>query len=210
MSESRSTVPDFELRNEYDMSAVVELREQLRGATEEPPSYNDFIVKAVALALREFPRINGSYRDGEFETYGRVNVGIAVAADDALVVPTIFDADEKSVGAIGATARSLAAKVRDGSITPAELSGSTFSVSNLGMYGIDSFSAVIDAPNAAILAVGALKPRPVVAADGVTLVARPTIQVSLACDHRIVYGADGARFLRRLGELLAAPAALLL
>ena len=210
MSESRSTVPDFELRNEYDMSAIVALREQLQEATEQPPSYNDFIVKAVALALREFPRINGSYRTGAFETYERVNIGVAVAADDALVVPTIFDADMMSVGAIGATARTLAAKVRDGSITPAELSGSTFSVSNLGMYGVDSFSAVIDAPQAAILAVGALKPRPVVAEDGVTVVARPTVHVSLACDHRIVYGADGARFLQRLGELMAAPSALLL
>jgi len=210
MSESRSTVPDFELRCEFDMSAVVAVREQLRAATDQPPSYNDFIVKAVALALREFPRVNGSYRDGSFETYDRVNVGIAVAADDALVVPTIFDADTKSVGAIGATARALAAKVRDGSITPAELTGGTFSVSNLGMYGVDSFSAVIDAPQAAILAVGALKPRPVVAEDGVTVVARPTVHVSLACDHRIIYGADGARFLGRLGELLAAPAVLLL
>jgi pyruvate dehydrogenase E2 component (dihydrolipoamide acetyltransferase) len=210
MAASRATVPDFELRNEYDMSAVVALRDQLRDATEQPPSYNDFIVKAAALALREFPRINGSYRDGVFESYDRVNIGIAVAADDTLVVPTIFDADMKSVGAIGATARALAAKVRDGSITPAELGGSTFSVSNLGMYGVDSFSAVIDAPQAAILAVGALKPRPTVAEDGVTVVARPTIQVSLACDHRIVYGADGARFLQRLGELLATPPALLL
>jgi len=210
MSESRAAVPDFELRNEFDMSAVVALREQLLGATDHPPSYNDFIVKAVALALREFPRVNGSYRDGALETYDRVNVGIAVAADDALVVPTIFDADTKSVGAIGASARALAAKVRDGTIAPAELSGSTFSVSNLGMYGVDSFSAVIDAPQAAILAVGALKPRPVVAEDGVTVVARPTIQVSLACDHRIIYGADGARFLQRLGELLARPSALLL
>jgi len=192
------------------MSAVVAVREQLRAATEQPPSYNDFIVKAVALALREFPRVNGSFRDDSFETYDRVNVGIAVAAEDALVVPTIFDADTKSVGAIGASARALAAKVRDGSITPAELGGGTFTVSNLGMYGVDSFSAVIDAPQAAILAVGALKPRPVVADDGVTVVARPTIRVSLACDHRIIYGADGARFLQRLGELLAAPAALLL
>ena len=99
---------------------------------------------------------------------------------------------------------------QEGSITPAELSGSTFSVSNLGMYGLDSFSAVIDPPQAAILAVGALKPRPVVAEDGVTLVARPTVRVSLTCDHRIIYGADGARFLRRLGRLLAAPSALLL
>ena len=209
MAESRATVPDFELRAEVDMAELVTLREQLRAATEQLPSYNDFIVKAVALALREFPRVNGSYRDAELEEHSRINVGIAVAAEDALVVPTIFDADRKSVGAIAAASRELAAKVRDGSVTPAELAGGTFSVSNLGMFGVDSFSAVVNAPQAAILAVGSLRPRPVVAEDG-SLVARPTINLSLACDHRILYGADGARFLARVRELLEHPIGLLL
>ena len=209
MAESRATVPDFELRAEVDMTELVALREQLRATTETLPSYNDFIVRAVALALAEFPRVNSSYRDGELEEHARVNVGIAVAADDALVVPTIFDADRKSVGQIAAATRELAAKVRDGSITPAELAGSTFSVSNLGMYGVDSFSAVINAPQAAILAVGSLRPRPVATADG-SVVARHTVNLSLACDHRILYGADGARFLARLRELLEQPLALLL
>ena len=209
MAESRATVPDFELRAEVDMTALVALREQLREATEQLPSINDFIVKAAALALREFPRVNGSYRDAEFEEHGRVNVGIAVASDDALLVPTIFDADRKSVGTIAAASRELAAKVRDGSITPAELAGGTFSVSNLGMFGVDSFSAVINAPQAAILAVGSLRPRPVVAEDG-TIVARDTVNLTLACDHRILYGADGARFLARLRELLERPVGLLL
>jgi pyruvate dehydrogenase E2 component (dihydrolipoamide acetyltransferase) len=210
MSESRSTVPDFELRRQFDMSAVVALREEIRAVAERAPSYNDFMVKAAALALREFPRVNGSYRDGVFETYGRVNVGIAVAAEDALVVPTVFDADRKSLTEISETVRELAAKVHDGSVTPAELSGSTFSISNLGMYGVDGFSAVINPPQAAILAIGSLKPRPVVAEDGVTIVAKPTVHVSLACDHRILYGADGARFLARLDELLQSPMRLLL
>ncbi|HEY5427688.1 MAG TPA: dihydrolipoamide acetyltransferase family protein [Solirubrobacteraceae bacterium] len=213
MAESRATVPDFELRVEIDMARVVALREQMRVVTDRPPSYNDFIVKAAALALRAFPRVNGAYRDGGFEHYGRVNVGIAVAADDALVVPTIFDADRRSLGEIGAAARELAAKVRDGSITPAELAGSTFSISNLGMYGTDSFSAVINPPQAAILAVGSLKLRPVVDESdpgAPAIVARPTIHVTLACDHRILYGADGARFLARVRELLEAPVALLL
>ncbi len=209
MAESRATVPDFELRAEVDMTELVALREQLRAATDTLPSYNDFIVKAVALALAEFPRVNGSYRDAGLEEHARVNVGIAVAADDALVVPTIFDADRKSVGQIAAASRELSAKVRDGSITPAELAGSTFSVSNLGMYGVDSFSAVINAPQAAILAVGSLRPRPVVTADG-SVMARNTAHLSLACDHRILYGADGARFLARLRELLEHPLALLL
>jgi pyruvate dehydrogenase E2 component (dihydrolipoamide acetyltransferase) len=212
MSESRATVPDFELRAEVDMSEAVALREQMRSLTERPPSINDFIVKAAALALREFPRVNGAYRDGSFEQYSRVNVGIAVAADDALVVPTIFDADEKSLGAIAASARALAAKVRDGSISPAELSGGTFSISNLGMFGVDSFSAVLNTPQSAILAVGSLKQRPVVDETDPAhpvIVARPTVQLTLACDHRILYGADGARFLTRLRELLQAPLALL-
>ncbi len=208
MAESRATVPDFELRAEVDMSAAVELRAQLRELSDPVPSYNDLLVKAAALALREFPRVNGAYRDGELERYSRINVGIAVAAQDALVVPTIFDADRRPLREIAAAARDLAAKVRDGSITPAELAGGTFSVSNLGMFGIDSFSAVVNPPQAAILAVGALKPRPVVDVAG-TIVARPTVQLTLACDHRILYGADGARFLARVRELLQTPLALL-
>jgi pyruvate dehydrogenase E2 component (dihydrolipoamide acetyltransferase) len=208
MVESRATVPDFELRREIDMSAVVALREQLRALADPVPSYNDFIVKAAALALRECPRVNGAYAEDAFETHSRVNVGIAVASEDGLLVPTIFDADRRSLAEIGQLSRELATKVRDGSISPAELSGGTFSISNLGMFGVDGFSAVINAPQAAILAVGSLKPRPMVADDGVTLVARPTVNVSLVCDHRILYGADGARFLQRFTELLERPLAL--
>jgi pyruvate dehydrogenase E2 component (dihydrolipoamide acetyltransferase) len=209
MAESRATIPDFELRCEVDMSAVVELRERLRGVADALPSYNDFIVKAVALSLREFPRVNASYRDGRVETHARINVGIAVAADDALVVPTIFDADRMSLGEIGRKARELATRVRERSISPAELSGGTFTVSNLGMFGIDSFSAVINPPQAAILSVGSLRPRAVVLNSG-GLAARPTINLALACDHRVLYGADGARFLDRVRELLERPDALVL
>jgi pyruvate dehydrogenase E2 component (dihydrolipoamide acetyltransferase) len=210
MAESRATVPDIELRSEVDMTEAVALREQLRGVSDDIlPSLNDLVVKAAALALREFPRVNGAYRDSQFETYSRVNVGIAVAADDALLVPTIFDADTKSLGEIARTARALAAEVRDGSITPADLAGGTFSISNLGMYGVDSFSAVINPPQAAILAVGSLRRRPVVDESG-EIVARQTIQLSLACDHRIIYGVDGARFLSRVRELLEHPLSLLL
>jgi pyruvate dehydrogenase E2 component (dihydrolipoamide acetyltransferase) len=209
MSQSRATVPDFELRSMVDMTQAVAVREQLRAISDPPPSYNDLIVKAAALALREFPRVNGSYRDEQIEHHARVNVGIAVAAEDALVVPTIFDADRKSVAEIAQLARTLAARVRDGSITPGELSGATFSVSNLGMYGVDSFSAVINPPQAAILAVGALKPRAIVDPTG-AVVARPTVELTLACDHRILYGAGGARFLGRVKELLERPVTLLL
>jgi pyruvate dehydrogenase E2 component (dihydrolipoamide acetyltransferase) len=210
MAESRATVPDIELRSEVDAGELVAMRERLREVAAAIPSLNDFIIRAAALALREFPRVNGAYRDGGVETFARVNVGIAVAAEGALVVPTIFDADTKSVAEIGEAARGLAARVREGSITPAELSGGTFTVSNLGMYGIDSFSAVINSPQAAILAVGAMRRRPVVDEESGAIAARPTIQLTLACDHRILYGVDGARFLTRVRELLERPLSLLL
>jgi pyruvate dehydrogenase E2 component (dihydrolipoamide acetyltransferase) len=209
MADSRATVPDFELRCEIDMSAVVGLRERLLEVADPAPSYNDFVVKAAALALREFPRVNASYRDGLVETYSRINVGFAVAADDALVVPTIFAADRMSLGEIARMTRSLAARVREGVISPVEMDGGTFTVTNLGMYGVDSFSAVINPPQAAILAVGSLKPRAIVLDDG-QLAARPTIVLSLSCDHRVLYGADGARFLARVRELLERPDALVL
>jgi len=209
MAESKATVPEFTLRTEIDMEACVALRAQLKalGGEAPVPSYNDMIVKASALALREFPRANGSYKDGRFELHSRVNVGVAVAAKDALVVPTVFDADRKSLREIARETRALAERVRAGSVTPPDLSGGTFTVSNLGMYGVTDFTAVINPPQAAILAVGALAPRAVVR-DG-ELVARNTMAVTLACDHRILYGADAAQFLARIRELLQAPLALL-
>jgi pyruvate dehydrogenase E2 component (dihydrolipoamide acetyltransferase) len=167
------------------------------------------IVKACANALREHPRVNGAYRDGRFELYGNVNVGIAVAAQDSLVVPTIFEADKKSLGEIARQARALIGKVRDGKITPPEVSGGTFTVSNLGMYGVDAFSAVINPPQAAILTVGSLEKRPVVDDDG-RVVARDTLTLSMVSDHRILYGADAAQFLARVRELLEQPLALAL
>jgi pyruvate dehydrogenase E2 component (dihydrolipoamide acetyltransferase) len=172
------------------------------------PSFNDMVVKACALALRSFPQANGAYRDGRLELYSRVNVGVAVAARDALVVPTVFDADRKGLREIAADSRSLAGKVRDGSITPPELSGGTFTVSNLGMYGVTNFSAVINAPQAAILAVGAITEKPVVR-DGEITTAH-MLGVTLACDHRILYGAPAAGFLARIRSLLEEPLSLAL
>jgi len=211
MAEAKATVPEFTLQATIDMEEAVALRAQLKAVAGEDrptPSYNDMIVKACALALREFPRANGSYRDAEYHLYSRVNVGIAVAADDGLVVPTVFDADTLSLGAIAAEARRLAGRVRDGSVTPPELSGGTFTVSNLGMYGVTNFTAIVNPPQAAILAVGALAPRAVVR-DG-ALVARQTMDVTLTSDHRILNGADAARFLARIRALLEAPLALVL
>jgi len=211
MSESKATAPHFYLEAEVDMSRAVEARARLKGAAGEGevvPSFNDMVVKACALALREFPRANGAYRDGKFELYSRVNVGVAVAAQDALVVPTVFDADRKGLRQIAEESRALAQRVRDGQITPPELSGGTFSVSNLGMYGIDNFSAVINPPQAGILAVGAIKARPAVR-DG-EIVPAQLMNVTLACDHRILYGADGAEFLARIRTLLEEPLSLAL
>src|SRR5262249_2761649 len=157
--------------------------------------------KACALALREHPRANGAYRDGRIELHSRVNVGVAVAAQDALVVPTVFDADLKGLRQISTETKALASRVRDGSITPPETSGGTLPVSNLGMYGIPNFHAVINSPQAGILAVGELKAKPVVTGDG-GIEPRQIMGVTLACDHRILYGADGAEFLARVRALL--------
>jgi pyruvate dehydrogenase E2 component (dihydrolipoamide acetyltransferase) len=209
MAESKATAPDFSIALTVDMTLAVELRERLKAVTDPAPSYNDMVVKAAAMALREHPRVNGAYRDGKWELYERVNVGVAVAAEEALVVPTVFDADRKSLGQISRDTRALAEKVRDKTITPPELSGATFTVSNLGMFGIEQFTAIINPPQAAILTVGKLAKQPAVDDSG-RIVARDQMQLSLVCDHRILYGADGARFLARVKELLEQPLSLAL
>ncbi|HET8566456.1 MAG TPA: dihydrolipoamide acetyltransferase family protein [Solirubrobacterales bacterium] len=211
MAESKATAPHFYLTIEIDMGEAVEARAALKAAAKEGevvPSFNDMVVKACAIALREFPKANGAYRDGRFELYSRVNVGVAVAAPEALVVPTVFDADRMGLRQIATDARTLAAKVRDGSITPPELSGGTFTVSNLGMYGIDSFEAVINMGQAAILSVGAIREAPAV--RGGELVPARLMKATIACDHRILYGAEGAEFLARVKALLEQPIALAL
>jgi pyruvate dehydrogenase E2 component (dihydrolipoyllysine-residue acetyltransferase) len=211
MAESKATAPHFYLRMTVDMSEAVAGRAQVKARAlpgDVVPSFNDMVVKACALALREHPRANGAYRDGRFELYSRVNVGVAVAAEDALVVPTLFDADQKGLRQIATESRELAQKVRDGKITPPELSGATFTVSNLGMFGIEGFSAVINPPQAAILAVGAIEEQPVVRDERVT--AAHLMQLDLACDHRILYGAPAAELLARVRSLLEEPLALAL
>jgi pyruvate dehydrogenase E2 component (dihydrolipoamide acetyltransferase) len=214
MAESKATIPHFALQSDVDMEACVTLRSELKGFAKDgipshpAPTYNDMVVKASALALRELPRANSSYRDGRLQLHSRVNVGVAVAAEETLIVPTVFDADQKSLGEIARETSTLATRVRENSITPPELGGGTFTVSNLGMYDVASFTAIINPPQAAILSVGSLRPRAVIR-DG-EIVARNTMTVTLACDHRILYGADAARFLARIRELLETPAALTL
>ena len=217
MAESKATIPHFALQTDIDMDDCVALRSELkRLGHADAPTYNDMVVKACALALREHPRANSSYRDGRLQLHARVNVGVAVAVESAgvstggaLIVPTVFDADVKSLGEIARETRALAAHVRDASITPPELGGGTFTVSNLGMFGVTSFTAIINPPQAAILSVGAVGPRPVVREDG-EIAARHAMTVTLACDHRVLYGADAARFLARIRELLEQPASLTL
>jgi len=206
MTEAKQA-PEFVLDAEIDMSAAIALRERLKqllaGGEVKPPSLGDFVVKAAALALRDHPRANGAFAGDAVELYGRVNVGVAVAAPDALLVPTVFDADVRSLGQIAADVRRLAAAGRAGRLTPQEMGGATFTVSNLGMFGVDAFTAVLNPPQAAILAVGAVKER-AVGRDGV-LVLAPTMVARLTCDHRILNGADGAALLARIRELLETP-----
>jgi pyruvate dehydrogenase E2 component (dihydrolipoamide acetyltransferase) len=209
MAESKATVPDFALSAEVDMEEAVALRRRLKAMAPDGavvPSLNDFVIKACAVALRRHPRANGSYLNGRFELYEHVNIGVAVAAENALVVPVISDADAKSLGAIATEVGRLAERVREGRITPPELAGGTFTVSNLGRFGVRSFQAVVNPPQAAILAVGEMGPRAVVR-DG-AVVARRQMSVTLSCDHRILYGADAAQFLGEIRRILESPLSL--
>jgi pyruvate dehydrogenase E2 component (dihydrolipoamide acetyltransferase) len=205
MSDSHATVPDFQVRTEVDVTQLQEIRRLMKAAN-RGASINDFVVRACALALRAHPRANATYRDGAFHLHARVNVGVAVAGEGTLVVPVIFDADAKTLTQLAEESRALAAKVRDGTITPAELSGGTFTVSNLGMFGVTSFTAVITPGQAAVLAVGSAVDRPA-ALDG-DIVMRSIMDLSLSCDHRILYGANAAAFLADLRGLLERPWAL--
>ncbi len=209
MAESRATVPSFTLQISVDMTTATTLRDELKASASEGqavPTINDMVVKASALALREQPQANGAWRDGHFEHYSRVNVGVAVAGPGTLVVPTVFDADTKTLAEISAETGELAERVRSGTITPPQTSGGTFTVSNLGMFGVRSFEAVINTPQAAILAVGAVEQRPAVH-DG-KIEPRMLMELTLSCDHRILYGADGATLLARIKALLEAPLSL--
>ena len=213
MAQAKATVPHFQVQTEVEMTAALAFRAQLKALADSipahpaVPSLNDLIVKACALALARHPRANGSWADGAFQLHDHVNVGVAVAAQDALVVPVIHDADRRALGAIAEEARRLAEAVRDGTVTAAQLSGATFTVSNLGMYGMTAITPVIDPPQAAILGVGAIRDVLTRAADGAIADAK-RLTLTLSADHRILYGADAARFLAEVRALLEAPAGL--
>lgn len=203
MAESKATIPEFALEAEVECERLLEMRDKLRGASDPAPSLNDLVIKAAAIALRAHPRVNGSYRDGHLELYEQVNVGVAVASDRGLFVPTVFEADRRGLSAIATRVREVAAAVRDGSIAPNDLSGGTFTVSNLGMYGVSSFTAVINPPQAAILAVGAMGEKLKLVDGEVRSV--PLMRLTLCCDHRVLDGAAGAEFLRTTRQLLEEP-----
>ena len=203
MAASRSTVPEFALEVDVDMTGALEMRRELKAVAEAAPSLNDIIVKASALALRRHPRANGSFAEDRFVLHPRVNVAVAVAVEGSLLTPVVFDADTTSLGEIARQTRRLIERGRAGQLAPAELEGATFTVSNLGMFGIDRFEGIINAPQSAILCVGAVRDRPV-AVDG-EVVIRPVASMTLAADHRILYGADAAAFLVEIRRLLEHP-----
>lgn len=202
MRESLDTAAQAVHRLAVDMSETVRMRGKLKEA-EISVSYNDIVLKAVAKALRGHPRINSALLDEGIVEYGHVNIGVAVALDEGLIVPVIRDVDILSLEQIHAESRRLGEAARTGALTPADTQGGTFSVSNLGMYGLDSFTAIIDTPETGILAVGAIKDR-VVPVSGEPKV-RPVCELSLTYDHRVVDGAPAAEFLKTIGEILQNP-----
>jgi pyruvate dehydrogenase E2 component (dihydrolipoamide acetyltransferase) len=210
MTESKSTIPEFEVQTEVLADEVLSLRTRLQElAGEGPaPSINDVIVKACAVALRNHPRVNSSFLDGGVRLHPRISIGFAVARPGALIVPVVHDADQKPLGVIAGETRRLAERVRSGEITPDELSGATFTISNLGMYGMTAIRPVINPPQVAILGVGAS--RGVLARVDGEIVERSLMTLTLTADHRVLYGADAAEFLSNVGTLLELPLRMLL
>jgi pyruvate dehydrogenase E2 component (dihydrolipoamide acetyltransferase) len=205
---SWQTTPHFALTREIDMGPAMEYRSELNEGLAEAEwdgkiSVNDLIVKACAQALEKYPKMNVSYQGDHVIQFDEVNIGVAVAVDDGLVTPTIKNADDKTIGTISNEARSLAEKARDKGLAPDDYGNSTFSVSNLGMFGIDHFMAVINPPEAGILACGAVEEKPVVEDGEIEVGTR--MKVTLSCDHRAVDGAIGARFLAHVADLLENP-----
>jgi len=210
MTQSKQTVPHFYVESEIDMTRAMELRAELNTGladSGEKISVNDLIVRACALALIEHPQAHRSYVDGRHAYHEHANVGIAVALDDGLIVPVVFEADTKSVREISRETRDLATRAREGALKQREIEGGTFTVSNLGMFDVANFEAIINPPESAILAVGATTARPVVV-DG-QVVVRQMMRTTLSCDHRACSGADGAKLLLTVKRLLQAPSLLL-
>ncbi len=210
MVQSKAPIPHFTVTVEADMGAALELRKSLNAieANVEKLSLNDIIIKATALALQRHPAVNATYNNGQVRLFKRVHMGVAVAIEDGLIVPVIRECDRKSLGEIAREARSLIDRARARKLRPEEYSSGTFAISNLGMYDVVEFTAVIDPAHGAILAVGAIEEKPVVM-DG-QVVVRQRMRLTGAFDHRIIDGAMGARFLQELKKILENPVQLLL
>ena len=207
LTNSKFSAPHFYLNIEVDMDNAMASRQLINALPDTRISFNDMIVKACAMALRKHPQVNTSWEANVTKFHSHINVGVAVAVDEGLMVPVVNHTDTLSLTQIGASVRDLAGKARDKKITPAEMQGSTFTVSNLGMFGIESFTSIINQPNSAILSVGAIIEKPVVK-DGVIVVGN-TMKLSLACDHRTVDGAVGAQFLQTLRSFIENPVTML-
>jgi pyruvate dehydrogenase E2 component (dihydrolipoamide acetyltransferase) len=204
LAESIGPIPTFYLTAEFDLERVSEMRTAMAELGDQYKiSFNDIILKAVATALVEHPECNAHWMGDKIRYFNRVHLGMAVAIEDGLITPVIFDADRKGLREIAKEARELASRGRDRRLKPEEYTGSTFSVSNLGMFGIDHFTAIINPPEAGILAIGGIEQRPVVA-DG-DVVVRRRLRVTMSCDHRVIDGATGAKFLQTLRRLLELP-----
>ncbi|GAA3648391.1 pyruvate dehydrogenase complex dihydrolipoamide acetyltransferase [Flavivirga jejuensis] len=207
LTNSKFTAPHYYLNVEFDMENAIAFRKQFNSIPDTKISYNDMIVKACALALKEHPQVNSQWFADKMRLNNHVHVGVAVAVPDGLVVPVVKFANEQSLPQIGAAVKDLAGKARNKKLTPAEMEGSTFTVSNLGMFGIESFTSIINQPNSAILSVGNIIEKPVVK-EGKIVVGN-TMKLSLACDHRTVDGATGAQFLQTLKGYIENPVTML-
>ena len=211
MTAAWTAIPHFALVREVEATALREMHGRLAQAVSKregvTPTYTDLLVKLVAAAIRRQPRINVSWRDGAIEQHAEVNIGIAVATDDGLIVPVVHGADALSIGDIAARRADLVDRASAGKLIPADIAGGTFTLTNLGMHGVDAFTAIVNPPQAAILAVGRMADR-VIAVDGEPAV-RPTMVLTLSCDHRAVDGARAAQFLEELAALIEEPWGLL-
>ena len=204
---SKFSAPDFSLNIEVDMDSAMASRKTINAIPDTKVSFNDMVVKACAMALQKHPQVNTSWTDNNTIYHSHIHVGVAVAVDDGLLVPVIKHTNQMSLTQIGATVRDLAGKARKKKISPAEMQGSTFTVSNLGMFGIENFTSIINQPNSAILSVGAIVEKPVV--KNGQIVVGNTMKLTLTCDHRTVDGAVGAQFLQTLKTFIENPVTML-
>ena len=208
LGESKFTAPHYYLAVEFDMDNAITFRQQFNSIPDTKISFNDIIVKASALALREHPQVNSQWFDDRMKLNNHVHIGVAVAVEDGLVVPVVKFANEQTLPQIGAAVKDYASKARNKKLTPQEMEGSTFTISNLGMFGIESFTSIINQPNSAILSVGSIVQKPVVKNN--KIVVGNTMKLTLACDHRTVDGATGAAFLQTLKGYIENPITMLL